>query len=51
MIDERTVPPIIKNLESKFTNKDSESLMSESNKVQTNPDNLFDNFGFNQIKI
>lgn len=53
IIKERTLPPVIKNIDQKFnlSNKDNESINSENDKKIINGDNIFDNFGFNQIKI
>ncbi len=54
IIDEKTILPVIKNIQNKFDfniNKDNESLNSEINKKIINDDNLFNDFGFNHIKI
>ncbi len=50
IIDEKSVPPVIKNIDNKFNPfKEDESVNSEKKILYS--DNLFDNFGFNQIKI
>ncbi len=53
IIEERSLPPVIKNIDNKFNlfNKENESVNSENNDKIINGDNIFDNFGFNQIKI
>ena len=53
IIKERTLPSVIKNVDNKFNlyNKENESVNSENNEKIINGDNIFDNFGFNQIKI
>ncbi len=53
VIEERSIPPVIKNIDNKFNifNKENESVNSENNNKIINGESIFDNFGFNQIKI
>lgn len=53
IIEERSLPPVIKNIDHKFNlfNKENESVLTVKDKKMINGDNLFDNFDFNQIKI
>jgi len=53
IIEEKSFPPYVKNIEKKFNmyNKENESMISEDNKNINNNDDIFNNFGFNQIKI
>jgi hypothetical protein len=51
IIDEKTLPPLMNNIDNKF-NRLLNSEVSETNeKMNIENDDLFDNFGFNQIKI